>query len=195
MLNKKSKLILGLFPARGISRFLMVALMIISSAAMAINPFAKTESRDVEAFSQIVVGGLVHVEIKQGDQAGIEVSAFGIDLEDIVTRVEGETLTVTTTGHQRGESISIYVTYEALAAIKTTGAATIETDGPINAESLRVVISDTGDADLELNVEELTIEMRDNGNLTLNGRAKVQNFKSHGGGGRLDNSDLRVGQQ
>jgi hypothetical protein len=162
---------------------------------MAINPLAKTESRDVEAFNQIVVGGLVNVEIKQGDQAGIEVSAFGIDLEDIVTRVEGETLTVTTTGHQRGESISIDVTYEALTAIKTTGAATIETDGPINAESLRVVISDTGDADLELNVEELTIEMRDNGNLTLNGRAKVQNFKSHGGGGRLDNSDLRVGQQ
>ena len=195
MLNRKSKLISGLLPTRAISRFLMLALMMISSTAFAINPFAKTESRDVEAFNQIVVGGLVNVEIKQGDQAGIEISAFGIDLEDIVTRVEHGTLTVTTTGYQRGESISIDVTYENLSAIRTSGAATIETDGPINAESLRVVISDTGDADLELNVEELNIEMRDNGNLTLNGRAKVQNFKSHGGGGRLDNSDLRVGQQ
>ena len=195
MLNRTTKLISGLLPTRGISRFLMVALMMISSTALAINPFAKTESRDVEAFNQIVVGGLVNVEIKQGDQAGIEISAFGIDLEDIVTRVEGGTLTVTTTGYQRGESISIDVTYESLTAIRTSGAATIETDGPINAASLMVVISDTGDADLELNVEELNIEMRDNGNLTLNGRAKVQNFKSHGGGGRLDNSDLRVGQQ
>lgn len=195
MLNRKSNRLSGLLPTRGISRFLMVALMMISSVAFAINPFAKTESRDVEAFNQIVVGGLVNVEIKQGDQAGIEVSAFGIDLEDIVTRVEGETLTVTTTGYQRGESISIDVTYENLSAIRTSGAATIETDGPINAESLMVVISDTGDAELELNVEVLNIEMRDNGNLTLNGRAKVQNFKSHGGGGRLDNSGLRVGQQ
>jgi hypothetical protein len=195
MLNNKSINMSVLFSARMVTRFLMLALMMISATALAINPFAETESREVEAFNEIVVGGLVNVEIKQGKQAGIEVSAFGIELEDILTKVKDGTLTVTTNGYHRGESISVEVTYETLTAIKTSGAATIETDGPIKAETLRIVISDAGDADLELNVQELNVEMRGNGNLELKGHAQLQNFKSHGGGGRLDNSDLRVGQQ
>ena len=194
MLNSKSIHIPGLFSGQGIARILMLALMMTCSTALAMDLFAKTESREVKAFNEIVVGGLVNVEIKQGEHAGIEVSAYGIDLEDITTIVENGTLLVTTTGNHRGESISIDVTYKSLTSVRTSGAATIETDGPINAESFSVAISDSGDADLELNVGELNVEMRNNGNLTLNGRAKVQNFKSHGGGGRLDNSDLRIGQ-
>ena len=195
MPNKKSNRLSGLVPSGRTSRFLIVAIMMTSSFAWAINPFAKTEIRDVDTFNQIVVGGLVNVQIKQGEQAGIEVSAFGIDMHDISTTVENGTLTVTTIGHHRGESISIDVTYKSLTSVRTSGAATIETDGPINAESFSVAISGAGDADLELNVGELNVEMRDNGNLTLNGRVKVQNFKSYGGGGRLDNSDLQIGQQ
>ena len=158
------------------------------------NPFAKTQIREVNNFNQIVVGGLVNVQIKQGEQAGIKVSAFGIDMQDITTTVKNGTLIMTTTGNHSGESISIDVTYNTLTSVRTSGTATIETDGPINAESFSVVIFDAEDADLELNVGELNVEMRDKGNLTLNGRVKVQNFKSYGGGGQLDNSYLQIGQ-
>ena len=195
MLNRKSNRLLGVVSPGRISHFFIVAIMMTSSAACAINPFAKTEIREVATFNQIVVGGLVNVQIKQGEQAGIEVSAFGIDMQDISTTVENGTLIVTTTGNHRGESISIDVTYKSVTSVRTSGAATIKTDGPINAESFSVAISGAGDADLELNVGELNVEMRDNGNLTLNGRVNVQNFKSYGGGGRLDNSDLQIGQQ
>jgi hypothetical protein len=195
MLNQKSNRLSGFVSLSRISRFFIVAIMMTSLTAWAINPFAKTEVRDVDTFNQIVVGGLVNVEIKQGEQAGIEVSAFGIDMQDITTTVENGTLTLTTTGNHRGESIYIDVTYKSLTSVKTSGAATIETDGPINSETLSVAISGAGDADLELNVGELNVQMRDNGNLTLNGRVSVQNFKSYGGGGRLDNSDLQIGKQ
>ena len=194
MLNSKSILIPGLFSAQGIARILMLALMMTCSTALAMDLFAKTESREVKAFNEIVVGGLVNVEIKQGEQAGIEVSAYGIDLEDIITKVKDGILIVTTSGNHRGESISIEVTYETLTAIKTSGAATIKTDGPVIADSLIIEITDSGDAKLELDVKELNVQMQGNGNLQLKGLAHVQNFKSHGGGGRLDNSDLRVGQ-
>jgi hypothetical protein len=194
MFSKNSKQLSGIITTRRMTYVLLVALMMSNSTAWAINLFAKTESRDIDAFNQIVVGGLVNVEIKQGAQAGIEISAFGIDMEDIVTKVENGKLIVTTTGNHRGESISIDVIYESLIAIKTSGAATIETDGPINAKIFKIVISDSGDADLELNVEKLNVEMRGNGNLALNSRVKIQNVKSHGGGGRLGNSELRGGQ-
>jgi len=104
-----------------------------SSAAWALNPFVKTQIREIDSFNQIVVGGLVNVQIKQGEQAGIEVSAFGIDMQDITTTVENGTLIMTTIGNHSGESISIDVTYNTLTSVRTSGTATIETDGRINA--------------------------------------------------------------
>jgi hypothetical protein len=198
MFNKKLKRLLGLSSTSSFSSFhfpklLIVALMMISTAACALNPFATTESRDIDPFTKIVVGGLVNVEIKQGEHEGIEISAFGIAMEDIVTSVDNGTLIVTTKGNHSGESISIEVSYRNLQAIKTSGAATIKTEGPVIAKLIKVEISDSGDANLELDVAELIVEMRGNGNLSLSGRAAVQNIKSYGGGGRLNNSKLRVG--
>jgi hypothetical protein len=198
MFNKNLKRLLGLTSTPSSSRLqfsnlLIAALLTISATACAVNPFATTESRETEPFTKIVVGGLVNVEVKQGEQEGIEISAFGIAMHDIVTSVDGDTLTLLTKGNHSGESISIEVTYKNLQAVKTSGAATIKTDGPIIAEMFRVEIFDSGDANLELDVVDLTIEMQDNGNLSLSGRAAAQNIKSYGGGGRLNNSRLRVG--
>ena len=69
----------------------------------------------------------------------------------------------------------------------------LKTEGPIMTKLFKVEISDAGDASLELDVAELTIDMRGNGNLTLSGRSGVQNIRSFGGGGRLNNSMLEVG--
>lgn len=193
MFNKKLNRLLGGTVTSSVSNLIIVVLMTISTAACAVNPFATTESREIEPFTKIVVGGLVNVEIKQGEQEGIEISAFGIAMQDIVTSVDHDTLTVMTKGNHRGESISIEVTYRDLQAVKTSGAATIKTEGPIMTKLFKVEISDAGDASLELDVAELTIEMRGNGNLTLSGRSGVQNIKSFGGGGRLNNSMLEVG--
>jgi hypothetical protein len=193
MFNKKLNRLLGGTATSSVSNLIIVVLMTISNAACAVNPFATKENREIEPFTKIVVGGLVNVEIKQGEQEGIEISAFGIAMQDIVTSVDNDTLTMLTKGNHRGESISIEVTYRDLWAVKTSGAATIKTEGPIMTKLFKVEISDAGDASLELDVAELTIEMRDNGNLTLSGRSGVQNIKSYGGGGRLNNSRLRVG--
>lgn len=193
MFNKKLNRLLGGTATSSVSNLIIVVLMTISNAACAVNPFATKKNREIEPFTKIVVGGLVNVEIKQGEQEGIEISAFGIAMQDIVTSVDNDTLTMLTKGNHRGESISIEVTYRDLWAVKTSGAATIKTEGPIMTKLFKVEISDAGDASLELDVAELTIEMRDNGNLTLSGRSGVQNIKSYGGGGRLNNSRLRVG--
>jgi hypothetical protein len=193
MFNKKLNRLLGGTATSSVSNLIIVVLMTISTAACAVNPFATKKNREIEPFTKIVVGGLVNVEIKQGEQEGIEISAFGIAMQDIVTSVDNDTLTMLTKGNHRGESISIEVTYRDLWAVKTSGAATIKTEGPIMTKLFKVEISDAGDASLELDVAELTIEMRDNGNLTLSGRSGVQNIKSYGGGGRLNNSRLRVG--
>ena len=160
--------------------------------ACAASPLANEELRDVTAFHKIEVGGLVNAIIKQGDEAAIKVRAYGIAMQDIITKVKGGTLLVTTKGSHRGESISIEITYTNLRAVKTSGSATIKTGGALKADILDISITGAGDANLELDVNQLNIDMRGNGNLKLKGQAVSQSLISHGGGGSLSNANLEI---
>ncbi|MDG1905700.1 MAG: DUF2807 domain-containing protein [Arenicella sp.] len=176
-------------------RNLLICLIAFIPMACAAGPLADRESREVSDFNTIEVGGLVNVKIQQGNKVGVDVRAYGIAMQDIITKVKDETLLVTTKGSHRGESIAINVTYTNLLAIKTSGAATIETMGVLKGESLKIEITDAGDANLELDVNRLNIDMRGAGNLRLTGNAMSQSLTSHGGGGSLDNARLEIATQ
>lgn len=173
-------------------RRLLLSLATVIPMACTAGPLAEKQVRDVADFHQIEVGGLVNVRLEQGDEVGVEVRAYGIAMQDIVTNVKDDTLLVTTKGSHSGESISITVTYTDLLAIKTSGAATIKTDGVLKSDTLSIDITDAGDANLEIDVNRLTIDMRGNGNLTVTGQAVSQSLTSHGGGGSLSNAGLRI---
>jgi hypothetical protein len=173
-------------------RSFFLGLIIVVPMACAAGPLANTEARAVPDFNKIEVGGLVNVKIEHGDKAKIEVRAYGIDMQDIITEVNNNTLLLTTKGSHSGESILITVIYTDLVALKTSGAATLKTNGAIQAESIAVEITNAGDANLELDVNTLMVDMRGNGNLRLAGRVVSQSITSHGGGGSLSNADLIV---
>jgi hypothetical protein len=173
-------------------RSLLLSLIAVTQMACSAGPLAKAETREVADFNKIEVGGLVNVQIQHGDKAKIEVRAYGIAMEDIITEVKNATLLVTTKGAHSGESISIKVTYTDLLAIKTSGAASIKTDGALRTDSIKIEITDAGDANLELDVNRLNIDMRGNGNLKLTGQARTQSLTSHGGGGSLSNAGLKL---
>lgn len=176
-------------------RNLLICLIAFIPMACAAGPLADRESREVSDFNRIEVSGLVNVKIQQGNKVGIDVRAYGIAMQDIITTVKDETLLVTTEGSHRGESIAINVTYTKLLAIKTSGAATIETKGVLKGESIKIKITEAGDANLALDVNRLNIVMQGAGNLRLTGNATSQFLISHGGGGSLDNSGLKIASQ
>jgi hypothetical protein len=149
------------------------------------------ETRNVLAFTKIEAGGLVNIELIQGDKHQVKIWARGIALSDILTKNTKDTLVVTTQGNHRGEKIRIQVTYVELEEIKTSGAAIITASNAIAADTLNIYITGNGDADLNLDVKNVNVDMRGNGNLTLKGRAKNQHTKSHGGRGSLNNSKLK----
>ena len=168
---------------------LFLALLLTFSHVSKSEPFE--ENRKASAFTKIEASGLANIELIKGDKHQVKVWAKGIALSDILTKTTQDTLAVTTQGKHRGETIRIQVTYVELTEIKTDDAATIKASNAITADTLNIFIAGNGDADLNLDVNNLNVDMRGNGNLTLKGRAKNQHTKSHGGGGRLNNSKLQ----
>ncbi|MDK2595557.1 GIN domain-containing protein [Pseudoalteromonas obscura] len=175
------------------------------------NFICQQEIREVKDFDSIVVGGLADVFITQSDHQQIKVFARGIPITDVITHIENGTLTVTTQGYHSGESVKVYVSYKKLKNIKTSGSATltgenqliadqisIETTGSgditslsLTAKQLSVQINDTANANLVVQVENSNIEMNDAGDLDIRGVAKLQQLRSNGSRGTLNNTKLK----
>ena len=177
-------------------RTVLIVLLVglLSGCGLTAHIVGKTQERELTTFERIEVGGLVNVVIEKGDTTKASITASGIQMKDIMTKVEGDTLLVTTKGNHRGESIIINVTYQQLVAVKTTGAATIRSDGAIKSENLEVIITGNGDAMLELDVGNVSVNLSGGGNLTLTGKAHKQHIVSNRSHGSLDNGSLELAQ-
>ncbi len=185
---------------------LSLALSIISCSVIG----SETEKRDVESFTALKVSGLAEVFITQSQEEHVKVVVSGMPISDVLTRVEGETLLVTTQGFHSGESVEVYVSYLQLNSIMTAGSAeltgtnkligkelTLTTSGAgdirdldIEVETLIVNINGAGNADLDVNVQRVEIEMNGVGDLDIQGVAREQRIKSNSSRGTLDNGDL-----
>ena len=176
------------------------------------------EIRDVKTFKSLDISGLAEVFITQAgtqadSQAGtqnIVVKVSGMPITDVITRVEQDTLFVTTKGFHQGESVKVYVTYVHLENITTSGSAeltgtnTLHADAllittaaasdikrlKIMANNLSVSINGAGNADLDVEVESIDIVMNGAGDLSVEGSAKIQKIRSNSSRGTLNNSNL-----
>jgi hypothetical protein len=106
--------------------------------------------------------------------------------------------------------VKVYVNYNQLNSISTSGSAeltgtnTLNTqqlivttngagdikDLAIKADKLTVSINGAGNANLDVDVESIAIEMNDAGDLSIQGIAKEQHIISNGSRGTLSNADL-----
>ena len=171
---------------------------------------SQTESREVGKFTALKISGLAEVIITQANEQKLVVKVSGMPIADVVTTRENETLTITTKGYHRGESVQVFVNYKQLNSISTSGSAeltstntlntkhmSITTNGAgdikyltIKADTLKVNINDSGNAYLDVNVNDIEIEMNDAGDLSIQGTAKQQRITSNGSRGTLSNADL-----
>jgi hypothetical protein len=171
---------------------------------------SQTESREVEKFTALKISGLAEVIITQAKVQKLVVQVSGMPIADVVTTVENETLIITTKGFHRGESVQIFVHYNQLNSISTSGSAeltgtntlntqhmSITTNGSgdikdltIKADTLKVSINDSGNAYLDVDVNDIEIEMNDAGDLSIQGVTKRQNIRSNASRGTLSNGNL-----
>ena len=171
---------------------------------------SETESREVEKFTALQISGLAEVIITQASEQKLVVKVSGMPITDVVTTVENETLIITTKGFHRGESVQVFVHYKQLNSISTSGSAeltstntlntqhmSITTNGAgdikdltIKADTLKVSINDSGNAYLDVEVNDIEIEMNDAGDLSIQGVTKRQNIRSNGSHGTLSNGNL-----
>ncbi|TAH18381.1 MAG: DUF2807 domain-containing protein [Cytophagales bacterium] len=146
----------------------------------------KTEDRNLSSFSAVKVSGGFNVVIQQGNSEHIEITASGIDLQDIITEVEGGTLKIRTKNDswnwKNKYEVSIVLTYKTLESVTSSGSSHIKTKSAIKNNQFELVLSGSGKFRGEVDTQKLAIVISGSGDVELSGSAKEQSIEVSGSG-------------
>ncbi len=149
-----------------------------------------TEERPISEFHSLVVSGLAEVYLSEGPLPNVTVHVAGMPVDDVIVRSTDGILLVSTKGNHNGESVKVYVNYRTLNSIEVSGAANLYTQKTIQGENLKIQVYDAGNAEVDVSVDELIIDLKNAGDLKITGKAGRQQVVSMGAEGTLDASGL-----
>jgi hypothetical protein len=153
------------------------------------------EVRTIEKFDVLVVSGLPEVYLSEGSSDKIEFQVSGMPPEDVIIRSVDGVLTITTRGEHNGESVKVYATCNALRSIEVSGAAKVFSENTIKANDLNIHVRDAGEAEIDVDVNAVIIELKNAGDLKITGKAHRQKVISIGDQGTLNDDSLIVSMQ
>jgi hypothetical protein len=146
----------------------------------------KTTERNLNSFEKVKIGGGFKVTIQQGSSENIKITASGIDLEDIITEVEGSTLNIRTRNDKwdwkNNYDVDIILTYKSIESISSSGSSKIYVKSKIKSTEFELRLSGSGKFEGEVEVERLEVSLSGSGDVEIAGSAKEQNISISGSG-------------
>lgn len=123
------------------------------------------ETRTVENFKEIEVGGAFEVFIKVGENTSLEIEGDDNLLQYIRTRVKGDRLEIDTRKNIRPKKdLVIRITTPELEKIISSGASTVSVSN-INSEVFKIILSGASSINLDGSTDKFRVEMSGAGSL------------------------------
>jgi Putative auto-transporter adhesin, head GIN domain len=182
---------------KSITKILLAAVLLTGTGYTYAKPAAATASaandqqdRHLSGFNAINIAGSVDVYIVQGTSESVRVEAPKEYLDRIITEVDGGVLKIHDK-HNSGWSwgnwgnhkkVAVYVTVKNVNEIGITGSADIFFKEGINANSLKLWVSGSGDVSGRIEVKTLDCAISGSGDMKLSGHAHDSNVSVSGSG-------------
>ncbi len=174
---------------RTICLFLSIALFQTTLSAQ------NMATRSLPAFDEIAIsGGYDKVILKEGGSESITIEAEGVNPEDIVTEVKGNTLNVKMKkGSYKKSKINLSISYRSLKSVSNSGSSDIHAENPIKGDSFEFNSSGSGDFTGAFDVKKLNINISGSSDMKLSGKADKQAY-AISGSGDVDAAKLSGGE-
>lgn len=159
--------------------------------------FAQSEeTRSVSGYHGIASGGSFTVYVKIDGTETLRLKGDAEDLRKIETVVEDGVLQIrfpkeNQWKHDRIGHIDVYVTAKSLSSIGLGGSGSIDVDGVVKGEKVKVSMGGSGNINTAVEGGTLNVSIAGSGNITLKGKAGDSQI-SIAGSGNLKASDLKV---
>ncbi|WP_420316595.1 head GIN domain-containing protein [Ekhidna sp.] len=159
--------------------------------------FGQKRNVDVGNFSELSLGISATVYVKQGSTTSVEIECDNDIFDEIEFDLKGDRLVIKREGNWgwgngwRRSEVTVFVTMNEIEALSVSGSGTIESDGRLNTDNVRISVSGSGDLDLDLDAEEIDLRISGSGSIKLNGSADEAEAKISGSG-RVKAEDMTV---
>ncbi|MBN1986429.1 MAG: DUF2807 domain-containing protein [Prolixibacteraceae bacterium] len=152
------------------------------------------ETRNVGSFDEIKATRGMNVYISQGEEIKVRVEADENLLDAIETKVEENTLVVSTSKNIRSStSKKVYVTLSEVNSIKSTAGSNVYSENQIKAKSLDLAASAGSNMRLDVDVRRLNVSASAGSNIKLEGRSEEFVGKASAGS-NIKAEDLIAGE-
>lgn len=162
--------------------------LLVSTSCIFIGPSVKgngnvaEENRKVGPFEKISVSRGMNVYISQGEKPAILVKADENLLDVIETKLEDNTLKITTSENIRSAtSKKVFVTVTKISGIKSTAGSNVFSETLLEQENLEVTSAAGSNIKLEVKADDLTVSASSGANIMLEGVAGTFSGKATSG--------------
>lgn len=168
--------------------------------------FAQSEeTRSLSSFSEISAHEGIDVYIRQGNKEEARIVSETHDLDEVLTDVSGGRLKIHLEGNDhRNIDVDVYVTYKSLESLSASSAASITSEGAIdaggsdfeidvasaadieveieNADEVNIDAASAGDARLRIEANEIEADVASSGDIKVAGKVKKQDVEASSAG-------------
>ena len=139
------------------------------------------ENRNLSGFNIINTNSSINIILKQGDNESVIVETNVEFQKQVLTSIDGGVLKI----EEEGEIINptefkVHVTVKNLENVRSNGSGDIKSIGVLSFPVLNISINGSGNLDVKLNSETVTLKVRGSINVDLKGEIKDLNISSFG---------------
>jgi hypothetical protein len=131
------------------------------------------EKRSVGSFHGIKASNSVTVYLEKGNSPSVTVEVEGMDLSDVITRVDGGILKIELDrGNFRNIDVKVRVTFTTLDMIAASSASGIYSEDVIKASRLAIMASSAASVDISVDAGELKIDVSSAADVEISGKTQ-----------------------
>lgn len=140
------------------------------------------ETRTIEDFHTISVGGGIDLYLKQGNKQNVTVNASESVIDRLMTEVEGDKLRIyLKKGKYRNAKMEVYVVVDDLEALYASGGSDVYGQTAFRADEFELHASGGSDVEMVLDVEKLECHLSGGSDTDLEGEADHLHIQASGG--------------
>jgi hypothetical protein len=144
----------------------------------------ETIEKQVDSFKRLTVkSGNANIYLKLGDIEALKIEAEENIVNAFNVRVENDTLEIEQklyTNFNPTKPINFYVTAKKIESISLFGSEELQSQGNLKVDRLRINISGSGKADLDLTGDELILKILGSGEANFKGSMNLQKVAING---------------
>jgi hypothetical protein len=145
-----------------------------------------SEERPLGHFSKLVVSDGIDIYLTQSTEESLRLEVEGLELADIVSEVDGDTLTLK---NSRGRNwfdgdereATVYLNFVQLSSIEASGGSDLESRNDIELEYLKIDASGGSDIDIAVTTQGLSLTISGGSDAEVTGETEAFTIAATGG--------------